>query len=92
MVKWLSKLEFLEDESHNHYHVRDNKVLPYPQVSLETDQSEWWEKPEFVLYEQVVNSVIVTPAHEEWLKISDGTATRGWRRMSGFCFLSIFFF
>lgn len=74
MVKWLERIELSDTESSNYYHLRDNKVLPYPQVGLETaEQSEWWTKPEFVLYDQVINSVIASPAHEEWLEISDGT-------------------
>lgn len=71
MVKWLKYIEISEIESTNHY-LADNKVLPFPLVDLDTPlQSPWWSKPEYVLYQHNINSVITSPAHEEWVEISE---------------------
>lgn len=70
-MKWLSKIEISAEPTKNHYHYEDNRVLP-PNVTIDTaSQSGWFQKPETLLNELNVNSVIAFPQHEEWLTIDE---------------------
>lgn len=74
-VKWLSSILITDKECDNYYHLHDNKVLP-PNVDVETS-APYWHKPEYVLYELNVNSVIVSPDHAEcWHMRGDAMETR----------------
>lgn len=71
-VKWLSRIEASQMESTNHFHEHDNKVFPTQVRSAEQASSEgWWKRPEYVIYDLNVNSVITTPAHGEQISIQD---------------------
>ncbi|KAL5704237.1 hypothetical protein ACHQM5_022690 [Ranunculus cassubicifolius] len=76
MVKWLSRIIVASKESENHYHYKDNRVLP-SHVDAELANSEaWWYKPEYIINELNINSVITTPSHEEILPINAATTLR----------------
>ncbi|PIA47304.1 hypothetical protein AQUCO_01400164v1 [Aquilegia coerulea] len=76
MVKWLSRIIVTTQESQNHYHFKDNRVLP-SHVDAELANTEaWWYKPEYIINELNINSVITTPSHEEILLINSGTTQR----------------
>lgn len=76
MVKWLARIIVTTQESQNYYHFKDNRVLP-SHVDAELANSEaWWYKPEHIINELNVNSVITTPSHDEILPINSATAQR----------------
>ncbi|XP_031272989.1 nitrate reductase [NAD(P)H]-like [Pistacia vera] len=76
MVKWLKRIVVTTRESDNYYHYKDNRVLP-SHVDAELANAEaWWYKPEHVINELNINSVITTPCHEEILPINSWTTQR----------------
>ncbi|KAK6938463.1 Moybdenum cofactor oxidoreductase, dimerization [Dillenia turbinata] len=76
MVKWLKRIIVTTQESENYYHYRDNRVLP-SHVDAELANAEaWWYKPEYIINELNINSVITTPCHEEILPINSWTTQR----------------
>ncbi|XP_071731200.1 nitrate reductase [NADH]-like [Rutidosis leptorrhynchoides] len=76
MVKWLKRIIVTSTESENYYHFKDNRVLP-SHVDAELANSEgWWYKPEYLINELNINSVITTPCHEEILPINSWTTQR----------------
>ncbi|KAK4380991.1 Nitrate reductase [NADH] [Sesamum angolense] len=76
MVKWLKRIIVTTQESDNYYHYKDNRVLQ-SHVDAELANAEaWWYKPEYIINELNINSVITTPCHEEILPINSWT-TRG---------------
>ncbi|GAY41715.1 hypothetical protein CUMW_061560 [Citrus unshiu] len=76
MVKWLKRIIVTTQESDNYYHYKDNRVLP-SHVDAELANAEaWWYKPEYIINELNINSVITTPCHEEILPINSWTAQR----------------
>lgn len=73
MVKWLKRIIVTSVESDNYYHYMDNRVLP-SHVDAELANAEaWWYKPEYIINELNINSVITTPSHEEILPINSWT-------------------
>ncbi|KAH6775045.1 nitrate reductase 1 [Perilla frutescens var. hirtella] len=76
MVKWLKRIIVTTKESDNYYHFKDNRVLP-SHVDAELANAEaWWYKPEHIINELNINSVITTPCHEEILPINSWTTQR----------------
>lgn len=76
MVKWLKRIVVTTQESDNYYHYKDNRVLP-SHVDAELANAEaWWYKPEYIINELNINSVITTPCHEEILPINSWTTQR----------------
>ncbi|XP_027157576.1 nitrate reductase [NADH] 2-like [Coffea eugenioides] len=76
MVKWLSRIIVTTQESDSYYHFKDNRVLP-SHVDAELANSEaWWYKPEFIINELNINSMITTPCHDEILPINSWTTQR----------------
>ncbi|GKF06671.1 nitrate reductase [NADH], partial [Tanacetum coccineum] len=76
MVKWLKRIIVTTPESENYYHFKDNRVLP-SHVDAELANSEgWWYKPEYIINELNINSVITTPCHEEILPINSWTTQK----------------
>ena len=67
MVKYLEEIVVQQEESNNHYHYMDNRVLP-PHVDAEIAKAEgWWYKPEYIINQLNINSVISSPGHDEVL-------------------------
>ncbi|CAH1428905.1 unnamed protein product [Lactuca virosa] len=76
MMKWLKRIIVTTPELENYYHYKDNRVLP-SHVDAELANSEgWWYKPEYIINELNINSVITTPCHEEILPINSWTTQR----------------
>ncbi|OIT33090.1 PREDICTED: nitrate reductase [NADH] 2 [Nicotiana attenuata] len=76
MVKWIKRIIVTTQESDSYYHFKDNRVLP-PHVDAELANTEaWWYKPEYIINELNINSVITTPCHEEILPINAWTTQR----------------
>ncbi|XP_003601114.3 LOW QUALITY PROTEIN: inducible nitrate reductase [NADH] 2 [Medicago truncatula] len=73
MVKWLKRIIVTSKQSDNYYHYNDNRVLP-SHVDAELANAEaWWYKPEYIINELNVNSVITSPCHDEILPINSCT-------------------
>ncbi|KAK9270429.1 hypothetical protein L1049_026008 [Liquidambar formosana] len=76
MVKWLKRIIVTTEQSDNYYHYKDNRVLP-SHVDAELANAEaWWYKPEYIINELNVNSVMTTPCHEEILPMNSWTTHR----------------
>ncbi|WVZ92554.1 hypothetical protein U9M48_038605 [Paspalum notatum var. saurae] len=85
MVKWLKRIIVTPAESDNYYHYKDNRVLP-SHVDAELANAEaWWYKPEYIINELNINSVITTPGHDEILPINAITTQRGYT-MKGYAY------
>ncbi|KAK1264033.1 Nitrate reductase [NADH] 1 [Acorus gramineus] len=85
MVKWVRKITVTSEESNNHYHFKDNRVLP-SHVDAELANAEgWWYRPEYIINELNTNSVITTPGHGEILPINSVTSQRGYT-MKGYAY------
>ncbi|TKY56209.1 Nitrate reductase of NADH 2 [Spatholobus suberectus] len=76
MVKWLKRIVVTEHECDNHYHYKDNRVLPSHVDAELASEEGWWYKPEYIINELNINSVITTPCHEEILPINSWTTQR----------------
>jgi len=73
MVKWLKKIVVTSQESGNYYHFHDNRVLP-SHVDAETAKAEgWWYRPDYIINQLNVNSVISSPGHAETLPVNFST-------------------
>ncbi|XP_027339651.1 inducible nitrate reductase [NADH] 2 [Abrus precatorius] len=76
MVKWLKRIIVTTQQSDSYYHYKDNRVLP-SHVDAELANAEaWWYKPEYIINELNINSVITTPCHDEVLPINSWTTQR----------------
>ncbi|KAK7351143.1 hypothetical protein VNO77_10372 [Canavalia gladiata] len=76
MVKWLKRIIITTQQSDSYYHYKDNRVLP-SHVDAELANAEaWWYKPEYIINELNINSVITTPCHDEILPINSWTTQR----------------
>ncbi|XP_052202779.1 nitrate reductase [NADH] [Diospyros lotus] len=73
MVKWLKRIIVTTKESDSYYHYKDNRVLPSHVDSELANAEAWWYKPEYIINELNINSVITTPCHEEILPINSWT-------------------
>ncbi|XP_061360116.1 inducible nitrate reductase [NADH] 2-like [Gastrolobium bilobum] len=73
MVKWLKRIVVTTQQSDSFYHYKDNRVLP-SHVDAELANAEgWWYKPEYIINDLNINSVITTPCHDEILPINSWT-------------------
>ncbi|KHN09170.1 Inducible nitrate reductase [NADH] 2 [Glycine soja] len=73
MVKWLKRIIVTTDQSQNYYHYKDNRVLPSHVDAELANAQAWWYKPDYIINELNINSVITTPCHEEILPINSWT-------------------
>ncbi|KAJ1268807.1 hypothetical protein BS78_07G162100 [Paspalum vaginatum] len=78
MVKWLRRIVVTTAESDNYYHYRDNRFLPSHVDAELADAEAWWYKPEYVINELNINSVITTPGHDEILPVTAVTSERAY--------------
>ncbi|QCE00392.1 nitrate reductase [NADH] 2 [Vigna unguiculata] len=76
MVKWLKRIVVTELECDNHYHYKDNRVLPSHVDPELANEEGWWYRPEYIINELNINSVITTPCHDEILPINSWTTQR----------------
>lgn len=70
MVKWLTGVSVTAEESQEHYHFFDNRIMP-PHVDAELAKSEgWWYKREYLFNQLNINSAISSPANGELMSLS----------------------
>ncbi|MCO5597237.1 hypothetical protein L7F22_051313 [Adiantum nelumboides] len=70
MVKWLTRIYVSDGESNSHYHIKDNRVLPSHVDAEKANAEDWWHKPDYLINELNINSVITSPAHGEVVQIT----------------------
>lgn len=73
MVKWLRRIKVTNKESDSHYHYKDNRVLPSHVDAEKANAEGWWYKPDYIINDLNINSVITTPSHAEILSINAAT-------------------
>lgn len=73
MVKWLKRIIVTPLQSDSYYHYNDNRVLPSHVDSELANTQAWWYKPEYIINELNINSVITSPCHDEILPINSYT-------------------
>ncbi|ESW09356.1 hypothetical protein PHAVU_009G121000 [Phaseolus vulgaris] len=73
MVKWLKRIVVSNQQSQSHYHYKDNKLFPSHVDAELANEEDWWYKPEYIINEVNINSVITTPSHQEILPINSWT-------------------
>ncbi|XXG87210.1 hypothetical protein AAC387_Pa11g1954 [Persea americana] len=76
MVKWLRRIILTPEESQSYYHYKDNRVLPSHVDEVLANAEGWWYKPEYIINELNINSVITSPGNEEILPINSVTMQR----------------
>jgi len=70
MIKWLKSINVIPHETKNHYHYHDNRILPPHVTAEEAQKGGWWYKPEYIVNEVNINSVIASPVHDEQLPLA----------------------
>lgn len=65
MIKWLTDISVTAEESDNHFHFMDNRVLPEFVDAERATAEGWWYKPDFIINELNINSAIAYPGHLE---------------------------
>ncbi|KAJ0987171.1 hypothetical protein J5N97_005527 [Dioscorea zingiberensis] len=85
MVKWLKRIIVTTKESDSYYHYHDNRVLPSHVDAELANEEAWWYKPEYIINELNINSVITTPGHDEILPINSFTTQKGYT-MRGYAY------
>jgi nitrate reductase (NAD(P)H) len=73
MIKWLAEINVIANETTNHYHYHDNRILPPHITAEESLTGNWWYKPEYIFNELNINSVLTKPDHYETLPIDGNT-------------------
>jgi len=72
MIKWLTKINIIKNESTNHYHFHDNRVMPPQVTSYEKSiEGKWWYKPEYIFNELNINSAIASPDHGQEINLTN---------------------
>jgi len=69
-VKWLGRILLSSQPSSSAYHREDNMLLPSSVTLSQWNSGRYFGAQELVMYEQLVNSTIVKPSHEEWLQVA----------------------
>jgi nitrate reductase (NAD(P)H) len=73
MIKWLAEINIIANETTNHYHYHDNRILPPHITAEESLTGNWWYKPEYIFNELNINSCLTKPDHQETLPIDGNT-------------------
>ncbi|KAH8095220.1 hypothetical protein JL720_2503 [Aureococcus anophagefferens] len=78
MVKWLKEIKISPEQSDNHYHFKDNRVLPVNVTPEQAEAEGWWFKPDYIINELNINSAMFHPGHGEIIRVEvtlDGGAS-----------------
>jgi nitrate reductase (NAD(P)H) len=72
MIKWLEVIEVSAEESDNHYHYHDNRVLPSHVDEATAAAERWWYRPEYIINDLNINSALTSPGHGEVVPLGAG--------------------
>ena len=75
MVKWLKEIKISPEQSDNHYHFKDNRVLPVNVTPEQAEAEGWWFKPDYIINELNINSAMFHPGHGEVLDLATAGPT-----------------
>lgn len=79
-VKWLAKIWISVKENTSHYHIWDNRVLPSFITEKDGEFAQvMFHHPNTACYEQNLNSIIVRPAQDEKLQMSELMRKKSYR-------------
>ena len=69
MVKWLKEIVVRDEQSDNHYHFNDNRVLPVNVTPEQAEAEGWWFRPDYIINDLNINSAMTAPGHGEVLDL-----------------------
>ncbi|GMH44148.1 hypothetical protein BSKO_12082 [Bryopsis sp. KO-2023] len=73
MIKWLSEITVTTLESQNFYHFHNNRALPSHVDEKLAKLEGWLSRPEYLVNELNINSVISRPGHDEFVSLKKNT-------------------
>ncbi|KAH9893279.1 hypothetical protein C8Q73DRAFT_827907 [Cubamyces lactineus] len=86
-IKWLKRIWVTKEPNRSHYHIWDNKVVPsFIDSKTHPLARTFFEDESTACWEQVLQSIICKPAHEECLELPDEEALEGMYTVQGFAF------
>ena len=83
MIKWLTEITVTAEESSNHFHYMDNRVLPEFVDAERATAEGWWYKPDYIINQLNINSAIAQPGHQELLPLTGKGQTY---TVAGYCY------
>jgi len=83
MIKWLSEITITAEESDNHFHYMDNRVLPEFVDAEKATAEGWWFKPDYIINQLNINSAMWAPDHQEVVEVTGKGQTY---KVSGYCY------
>jgi nitrate reductase (NAD(P)H) len=79
-IKWLHRIWVSDKENDSHYHIWDNRVLPSFIRDKDSEFSHiMFNHPSTACNEQILNTIIVKPAHGETTRLSDVKKNQSYR-------------
>ncbi|KAI0761830.1 hypothetical protein BD413DRAFT_485296 [Trametes elegans] len=86
-IKWLKKIWITKQPNQSYYHLWDNKVIPsFIDSKSHPLAKAFFSDESTACWEQILQSIICKPAHEERVEISDPSALDGTYTVQGFAF------
>ncbi|KAI0831873.1 hypothetical protein BC628DRAFT_1310601 [Trametes gibbosa] len=86
-IKWLTKIWVTEESNKSHYHIWDNKVVPsFIDSKSHPLAKAFFSDESTACWEQILQSIICKPAHEECIEIPCESALEGTYTIQGFAF------
>ncbi|KAI0630736.1 hypothetical protein C8Q77DRAFT_1062963 [Trametes polyzona] len=86
-IKWLKKIWVTKEPNKSHYHIWDNKVVPsFIDSKTHPLAKAFFEDESTACWEQILQSIICKPAHDEHIEIADQSALEATYTVQGFAF------
>ncbi|KAI0358306.1 hypothetical protein OH77DRAFT_1581746 [Trametes cingulata] len=86
-IKWLKKIWVTKEPNKSHYHIWDNKVVPsFIDSKTHPLAKVYFGDESTACWEQILQSIICRPAHEERIPIPDESSLEGTYTVQGFAF------
>ncbi|KAI0369801.1 hypothetical protein BV20DRAFT_996285 [Pilatotrama ljubarskyi] len=86
-IKWLKKIWVTKEPNKSHYHIWDNKVVPsFIHSKTHPLAKTFFGDESTACWEQILQSIICKPAHEERISIPDDSSLEGVYTVQGFAF------
>ncbi|KAI0675969.1 hypothetical protein C8Q78DRAFT_360877 [Trametes maxima] len=86
-IKWLRRIWVTKEPNKSHYHIWDNKVVPsFIDSKTHPLAKTYFGDESTACWEQILQSIICRPAHEERLEITNENTLDGTYTVQGFAF------